>query len=368
MYFKVEFMRAFPYIFFFLVMSTGAKAQQNYFIYVQADNKQPFFVKVDDKVLSSSASGYIVIPKLSTGKYSLTVGFPKNIFPEQTLALTVGNADAGYLLKNFGDKGWGLYNIQTTELTMNGGAPQKSEDTDDAFTAALSGAANTTLTKPKKPAPNADLMEVVVSSVIEKISGTNTAEGSSMIYTDRTGSTIDTIRVFIPAEGVTVTKEPVTNTAEVKTEPVKDTKFLDIELQNPNTKAADTALAKPALPPETAVATSSSVKIADKPVVSFNSDCRANAGDDDFLKIRKKMAAATDEDAMVDAARKSFKAKCYSTEQVKNLGLLFLTDGGKYKFFDAAYPHTSDTQNFGSLQAQLHDEYYVNRFRAMVRN
>ena len=362
-------MRAYRYIFFLLLLSLGAKAQQNYFIYVQADNKQPFFVKMNDKVLSSSATGYIVIPKLSTGSYSLVVGFPKDIFPQQTLALTVGNADAGYLLKNFGDKGWGLYNIQTAEVTMNGGGtPKKSENSEDPFTTALSGAANTTLTKPVNSTVKTDNTATAVLSSIEKISGTNTAEGSVMIYADITGTAVDTIRVFIPASTAAVVQEPAATT--VKTEPVKDTKFLDIELQNPNTKTADTVLAKAADTPGNAVTTGSSApaKIADKPVVSFNSDCRANAGDNDFLKIRKKMAAATDEEAMVEAARRSFKAKCYSTEQVKNLGLLFLTDGGKYKFFDAAYPHTYDTQNFGTLQAQLHDEYYINRFRAMVRN
>lgn len=363
-------MRAYRHIFFLLLFSMGAKAQQNYFIYVQADNKQPFFVKMNDKLLSSSASGYIVIPKLSTGSYSLTVGFPNDIYPQQTLALNVGNADAGYLLKNYGDKGWGLYNIQTAEVTMNGGTPKKPENADDAFTTALSGAANTTLTKPVNTSVNTGSTEPVEVSVIEKISGTNTEEGSVMIYTDRAGTVVDTIRIFIPSSPIAVIKEEVTTTTEIKTEPVKDTKFLDIELQNPNTKAADTAPAKAAVTPGNAVETTSSApsKIADKPVVSFNSDCRSNAGDDDFLKVRKKMAAAKDEDAMVDAARKSFKSKCYSTEQVKNLGLLFLTDGGKYKFFDAAYPHTFDTQNFGSLQSQLHDEYYIIRFRAMVRN
>ena len=363
-------MRAYRYIFFLLLLSLGTKAQQNYFIYVQADNKQPFFVTMNDKRLSSSASGYIVIPKLSTGSYSLKVGFPKDIFPEQVLALTVGNADAGYLLKNYGDRGWGLYNIQTMEVTMNGGTPKKPENADDAFTTALSGAANTTLTKPDHSTVYTGAMVPAEVSVIEKISGTNTAEGSVMIYTDRTGTAVDTIRVFIPSSPIAVIKEMVTTTTEIKTEPVKDTKFLDIELQNPNTKAIDTAGAKAVVTPESTLETTSSVlaKSADKPVVNFNSDCRSNAGDDDFLKVRKKMAAAKDEDAMVDAARKSFKSKCYSTEQVKNLGLLFLTDGGKYKFFDAAYPYTYDTQNFGSLKSQLHDEYYINRFRAMVRN
>ena len=353
-------MSVYRYIIFFLLLSLGAKAQQNYFIYVQADNKQPFIVKVSDKVLTSSASGYIVIPKLSTGSYSLTIGFPKDIYPQQTLALTVANTDAGYLLKNYGEKGWGLYNIQTTELTMNGGPPQRIGNEDDAFTSVLSGAANTVFTpranvSVEKTAPtvNTEKTELPVTSrrsLIEKLSSTISDEGSVLIYTDRTGASVDTVRVFIPASPAVVVKKQVTNTTSITKEPAKEARFIDITLQNPNIIEGETA------------------KTTDKPIVSINSDCRANAGDDDFIKIRKKMAAAADEDAMVDAAGKFFKAKCYSTDQVKNLSTLFLTDAGKYKFFDAAYPHTLDTQNFASLQSQLNDQYYIKRFRAMVRN
>ena len=79
------------------------------------------------------------------------------------------------------------------------------------------------------------------------------------------------------------------------------------------------------------------------------------------------MAAETNDDAMVDAAKKYFKTKCFSTSQVRNLSSLFLNDNGKYKFFDAAYTYVSDSDNFPSLQAELKDDYYINRFKAMLR-
>jgi len=151
----------------------------------------------------------------------------------------------------------------------------------------------------------------------------------------------------------------------VVTEPVKDTKFLDIELPNPNAKPVPVTNERKDSSNIVSVPPAST---PDKPVVSFNSDCRANGSDDDFMKMRKKMGAdITNEDKMTDIAKKFFKAKCYSVAQVRNLSLLYFSDDGKYKFFDAAYPHVYDTQNFGSLQSELHDEYYVNRFRAMVR-
>ena len=80
------------------------------------------------------------------------------------------------------------------------------------------------------------------------------------------------------------------------------------------------------------------------------------------------MTGESNDDDMVKAAIKLFKQKCYSTDQVKNLSVLFLNDEGKYKLFDAAYPHIHDTQSFKELESQLSDAYIITRFRAMIRN
>ncbi len=79
------------------------------------------------------------------------------------------------------------------------------------------------------------------------------------------------------------------------------------------------------------------------------------------------MAAESSDDGMVDEAKKIFKSKCFTTAQLKNLSTLFLNDAGKYKFLDMAYTYVSDQENFSSLSAELKDEYYINRFKAMLR-
>jgi hypothetical protein len=71
---------------------------------------------------------------------------------------------------------------------------------------------------------------------------------------------------------------------------------------------------------------------------------------------------------MIAQARKYFKNKCYRTEQIKYLSTLFLTDEGKYRFFDAAYLHVSDQDKFISLQSEIIDSYYLNRFKALIAN
>ncbi|HUS00268.1 MAG TPA: hypothetical protein VMY77_00990, partial [Chitinophagaceae bacterium] len=52
-------------------------AQDTHFIYLQTENKQPFFVKLNNKTLNSYPSGYLIIPNLDDGLYSLVIGFPE---------------------------------------------------------------------------------------------------------------------------------------------------------------------------------------------------------------------------------------------------------------------------------------------------
>ena len=78
------------------------------------------------------------------------------------------------------------------------------------------------------------------------------------------------------------------------------------------------------------------------------------------------MAAKTSDDGMVSEAKKLFKNKCFTTDQIKNLGSLFLTSAGKYQFFDAAYLHVTDRDQFASLQSEITDAYYLKRFKALV--
>jgi hypothetical protein len=71
---------------------------------------------------------------------------------------------------------------------------------------------------------------------------------------------------------------------------------------------------------------------------------------------------------MIDEARKIFKTRCFSVVQVKNLSALFLTDLGKYMLFDAFYSFVSDPENYPKLEDELKDQYYIKRFRTMLRN
>jgi Domain of unknown function (DUF4476) len=382
-----------------------AKAQQNRFIYIQTENKQAFYVKVDKKVYSSAASGYVIIPQLKDGSYNLSVGFPKNEWPEQTISCKVDKKDAGYMLKNFGEKGWGLFNLQTLEVLMTGtaaGTVSNTENKKDEFSNMLANAVNDSsirkaeIVKPvekKEEPPQAVIAGVKKEEpvkarpqMVSRLLYLNGKEGVQMVFSDIINGKADTIRLLIPAEKNETVPVPPAKEEVLKAEPVKieeqkpaakapvtvnKEKFIDIEQPNPNVKEDSKTIAPkepvpgPVVEKPKPVAT---VPAETKKVSMINSNCKNYAAEEDFLKLRKKMAAEDNDDDMVAVARKTFKTKCFTVEQVKNLAVLFLKDEGRYKFFDAAYPFVSDSENFGTLQTQLTDEYYISRFNAMIKH
>jgi hypothetical protein len=98
-----------------------------------------------------------------------------------------------------------------------------------------------------------------------------------------------------------------------------------------------------------------------------NPACKAMISAEDFTILQKKMLAEKSIDDMVDEAKKTFRTKCISSGQLRDLGMVMQNDEGRYRLFDAAYPFVSDPENFAALSSEIKNEYYFNRFRAMLR-
>ena len=432
-------------LFVYLVfVSASLKAQKVYFIYLQTDDRQPFYARMGEKIYNSTPSGYLILSNLRDSNYSLNIGIQGSQVPDQPYSLTINKKDQGFLIKNFGDKGWGLFNLTTMATIMpaiKSVSPVQTVKTekreDNAFTNLLAKVADDSTIKEKpiieKPVEQKtemaavntekkeevknDAKEIVPSkeedvkkgiiiapvvinekpkvdspvvkeqvqesnnaaqmkedsisavkikeaellkqeelrrqdsiekaktqvitedeykrSIVKLKSESSTTAGIGLVFLDMLSDQVtDTIRVLIPPDIKKTT--PVTSNQEQK-------KFLDI-------------------PPVDSANKETAAKTAIK-----SNNCKAVANEDDFFKLRKKMAAGNNDDAMITEAKKVFKTKCFSTLQIKNLNVLFLTDESKYKFFDAAYQYVSDLENFPTLQTELKEEYFVNRFKAMLR-
>jgi len=410
-------MKRFILCFLFLANVFIALSQKVYFVYLQAEQEQPFFVKMNEKLYSSTASGYLILSGLHDSSYNFSVGFPQNKWAEQNFSVAVNSKDHGFLLKNFGETGWGLFDLQTLAVQMPSAANIKSDAGTKSekkevsvFTDILSKAVDDPSLKEKnvqqkaeekkpdvipqevvkKEEPKVEIKEPIVTksaetteqpviikedakveikeqsipkteeekitpaesykrSLVTKKSESSTTEGFGLVFIDTyDNGTSDTIRIIIP------NPKPVAN--EIKEEPKTEMKFLDIIPDTSKKIEEKNAEIKTA--------------IIEQPVQKAitKKACTDIATENDFLKLRKKMAAEINDDGMVDEARKYFKTKCFTVSQVKNIGSLFLNDAGKYKFFDAAYPYVFDVENFASLQAEMKDDYYIKRFRAMLYN
>lgn len=393
---------------YFLLPGFLSYAQQNHFVYLQTDNKQPFYIRINEKLYSSSQSGHLVIPKLIAGKYTLSVGFPKNDWPSQNIMISVTEKDLGFILKNFNNEGWGLFNIQTLEVvkTTLESNPRQTKITEiktDEFSNVLADVVNTPSIKEQnkevimappqekqesviKLEPVTEVKKTIESVNIQKLSSSIDSGGMAITYLDKQSDGIDTIAVFIslqkndPIQQMPVAEVQEYAIVQEKKEPKKEMdnktdetksipKFIEIDLPNPNAQV-NLEPAKQIIQDSVKLTLNENTANKKPPFnpVMINSDCKQMATDDDFLKIRKKMAAEKKEDEMIFVAKKMFRQKCYSTEQIKNLSVLFLKDEAKYKLFDAAYPYVYDSHQFKQLEFLLSDQYIITRFRAMIRN
>jgi len=56
----------------------AASSQKVYFVYIQTESEQPFFVKMNDKIHSSTGAGYIILFKLIDSNYNFKFVFPQS--------------------------------------------------------------------------------------------------------------------------------------------------------------------------------------------------------------------------------------------------------------------------------------------------
>lgn len=352
----------------FLFFSLSLSAQQNHFVYLQTDNKQPFYVKLDKKILSSSTSGYVIIPKLVDGDYTLTIGFPKSEWAEQTLNVNIQNKDLGFLLKNFNEKGWGLVNLSTFQIINN------NKFTVTAPITPVTPSASVTQVKvqekPKDAIPVVQEEIKTISNSNPKITKLFTSKSNSnieVVYIDRTETTIDTIRIQIPLLHSTqnTNTQPIVITPQTPIQEVVVEKRPEAIKQTTKEPEVNKEPQIKQSPKEVDVSVAST-----KPNVGSQStnSCKSLANEDDYKKLRKKMASADSDNEMLSKALTGFQKQCYTTEQIKTLSFLFLNDEGKYKFLDTAYPFVYDKDNFIALSTLLSDAYYIKRFNAMLKN
>lgn len=398
-------------------------AQRRWFLYLQSEQEQPFFVKMNDKVYSASSSGYLILSQLSDSSYTFGVGFPQARWPEQRFTVNIRQGDKGYLLKYLPEKGWGLFDLQTAELVMpsqntTGGVKMEKVPV-SSFTEVLSKASSDTtlkyrpvaekpapvkepgkqeepvavkepevkeVPKPETPAAKDDEEKVkdaaVVKEMTEKPAEPKPAEASpkeemKVVTEEKEVKKTEPEKTGIiqpEAEEPAEIKTDIQETGAVRFAGKEETKDGTVATYEELDESGEWVTVRILIPPAKQIFKAESAepeKKEEQPVQVKTgvpkSNCKEVAGENDFLKLRRRMAAATSDDGMIAEARKYYKNKCFTTQQLRNLSSLFLSPAGKYNFFDASYGSVSDPAEFPSLESEIKDPYYVKRFQAMLR-
>lgn len=440
--------------FFLLLISAVGKAQKEFFIYLQSENWTPFYVKMGEKVQSSSSAGYIILPGLKDSTYSFYIGLPSQQASEARFTISTNGKDKGFLLKTM-EGGLRLFDMQSSQVIQPKAMENAAETgvlRTDNFTKTLAQAADDpslliAIAKPepvaakeataaKEPVKEGEIKQnnETLTETLAQVKREEKPKEDTITTTARTEGEVKTAAVEkekaaepkyeeekqkmdtaaqasveVKTEGakeaITKEKEPVAEENKNRPEavpPVTDKEykrsvvirrsessttegfglvFIDmaeesadtIRLLIPNQKklliteeeAFPVAIAES--PNEVTVNQKDQKDEGPKPAVTkLKPACAAIAGENDFKKLRKNMAAKITDEAMITEAKKHFRSKCFTTDQIKNLSTLFLTSASKYQFFDAAYPHVSNQEEFASLQAEIKDEYFLKRFKALV--
>ena len=401
---------------FFVVIALAGQSQRQYYVFVESENSQPFYVRLGEAIHTSSGVGHVIVSQLIDSTYTFEIGFPKDQYPSNQFVIRINKKDHGYQLKNLTGKGWVLFDYQTAELLY----PVKKEGIaqsgyslvkkEDGFARLLSEVVNDTSVlysivyeKPIEPVVKKEKVvaqdtalkkeDVVTKQNAEPLKEVPALVGVSLIGQKQSDSgrqmtfkdDKDSVSIFIPVEQEEQKQTAATQDGDKKKQSETDNKkentnqpinikqeavaAVPIVAADSVLKKSEPAVSKEAIDSSHKVVQEKTVDTASqqKKLVLLNSDCKAIAWDNDVDKLRIKMLGEKDVDNKITLARKIFKTKCFSASQIKGLTELFVSDQDKYKFLDAAYPFVVDTDNFKQLSYLLSDDYYVKRFRTMVR-
>jgi len=98
----------------FASLSIKVGAQKNFFVYIESEAREPFYVLINGKTnYSSSINGFLTIPQMQNGVYDAEIGFVKGKYPEQHFVLEIKSQDLGFALRKLKDNSFGLLDLQT---------------------------------------------------------------------------------------------------------------------------------------------------------------------------------------------------------------------------------------------------------------
>lgn len=421
-----RYLQRIAFIIFCIHGSISASAQQNWFLFIQSESNQPFYVRIGETIHSSSSVGHLTINGLRDSTYRLAIGFPQSQYREQQFFIPVGKKDHGYELKKSDARSWILYDWldqETIKSPRSDSLLYGERKKDDGFASLMAAVvkdsavlyASVVKTETPKKIEKTEVDSVVVAKIDSLKKDIDTTKTEAVVVktetkkpdsvlndtvaiataepvkkdsvtiskldeqTDKDEKKLvflenkkDTITIVIPLEKDTpVVEKKVEPQVIAKAEPEKENAsqtLMDsvVTLKKPDSVATINAEMKKV---DTPMIVAAKEPEPEKPagLILLNSDCVKFAKDSDVDKLRIKMMKEKDAGNRIFIAHKAFKDMCFATKDIKGLSELFPGDELKFRFFETAWPFVSDTSQFKTLEETLTDSFFITRFRALLR-
>ncbi|TDO28556.1 hypothetical protein [Sediminibacterium goheungense] len=188
-------------------------AQATHYLFFQTENNRPFYLRIMGSTLSSNASGYLLIPKLTDGKYEIHIGFAQSE-EEQQYEISVEGKDLGFSLKQELDNTWSLFNL--VDFSQQKGKtiavlpkPQVKKEEEPVADVKAKEIPQLPLQNPVKPADTIAKVITVAEQplapkkknqlpLVQKIYDKSSPEGVDMVFVVNGVPKNDTVILYVP--------------------------------------------------------------------------------------------------------------------------------------------------------------------------
>lgn len=178
--------------------------QTSRYLFIQTENNQPFYLRLMGANLSSNATGYLLIPKLTDGEYELNIGFAQTD-KEQKFTIKIEGKDLGFSLKQELDNTWSLFNLVDFNLIkgLSVAVQPKEEKKEVQVEIPTETIKQVPKEQDSKPTPIKEVVQspkpTKVLPEIKKIYDKTTEEGIDMVFIVSGSPKNDTVILYVPA-------------------------------------------------------------------------------------------------------------------------------------------------------------------------
>lgn len=322
-------------VFFLSFMVWKGVVQAQHYFFIEADRQQPFYVRMEGKLISSSAGGFLLVPKVDHEKLLLTIGFPKNQFPEISFELGQMDRDRGFQLKDFGEKGWVLFDRNNLQVIMPAIFTEQKllvveKPKADGFASLLADVTgDTTLLEKKQTSPLPPPPKKQVQAVGLPLKDT-------LGHKDALRKPVITGSVMMDNE-----EKKLMVYVERNANGINDTIKAEINKSSALPKRSATVAAK--------------IPVCDRPFAEAK----------DIKALQRKILGLTDPTQQITLVVKAFKEKCFNCKQAMDLGWMLTDELTRLKMFQAIKSLVMDPEQFYQLESVFMKDENVRAFRQL---